>query len=49
MYINQLFFVAILSLSVAANPCSKGEVLTSNNLCLTPKYIEGCFQYASQH
>ena len=38
-----LFFIATLAL---ANSCQKGGLLSSQNQCFYPKYIEGCLNYA---
>lgn len=40
-------FLALFSTSQALR-CERGSVPDSRNICIRPRYIEGCFTYASE-
>lgn len=44
----KIFLISALGLFTATNTlkCEKGFIPDFRNICIRPKYIEGCFTYA---
>lgn len=45
----KFFVISALGLIAATNSlkCQNGSVPDANSICISPKYIEGCFSYAT--